>query len=252
MAERSSYAPGVPSYVDLSVPDTAAAARFYGGLFGWKWEVMKDPDAGGYGMFTLRGRTVAGVGPQMGPSLPPYWAVYVNVSDADATVAKVESAGGKVLVGPMDIFDHGRMAMAQDPTGAVIGIWQPRNFQGAELVNETGAFTWNELATPAVAQSTDFYTSVFGWGTQKSEEGGEGVIFTVGGNVTCGAHPAGPGEPAAWSVWFTVDNCDASAGEATQLGGRVIMPPTDMGFGRGAVLADPAGAIFGVGTVTSS
>ena len=50
-----------------------------------------------------------------------------------------------------------------------------------------------------------------------------------------------------WSVWFGVDDCDASVAEAVELGGTVVMPPNDMDFGRGAMIADPAGAVFGVG-----
>jgi predicted enzyme related to lactoylglutathione lyase len=252
MAERSAYAPGVPSYVDLEVPDTEVAARFYGGLFSWERRVIPEPGAGGYGMFLLRGKVVAGVGPVMGEGALPHWTVYVDVADADQAVAKVESAGGKTLAGPMDIFDQGRMAIAQDPTGAVFGIWQARAFKGAQLVNEPGAFVWNELSSPDIAQATQFYISVFGWGTQKSQEGEGGVVFTVDGNVTCGAHPAGPGEPPAWTVWFSVEDCDASAGRATGMGAKAIMPPTDMGFGRGAVLADPQGAVFGIGALKSA
>ena len=75
MAERTSYLAGTPSWVDIGVPDTAAAAEFYGGLFGWTLQDM-GPDAGGYGMFQLRGLDVAGVGPQQMPDAPPFWTVY--------------------------------------------------------------------------------------------------------------------------------------------------------------------------------
>ena len=63
MSERSAYAPGTPSWVDLGSPDPAAAAAFYGGLFGWKAEMDPRPEAGGYGLFTLAASNVAGLGP---------------------------------------------------------------------------------------------------------------------------------------------------------------------------------------------
>jgi predicted enzyme related to lactoylglutathione lyase len=65
----------------------------------------------------------------------------------------------------------------------------------------------------------------------------------------CGAHVAGEGEFPAWSVWFASADCDASVAQVEELGGSVIMPPNDMEFGRGAVVADPQGAVFGLGTM---
>src|SRR5437764_7556734 len=114
MAERTEYAPGTPSWVDLGSPDAGAAALFYGGLFGWTAEMDPRPEAGGYGMFTLAGKNVAGLGPQMNREMPPFWTVYVTVADADETLAKASVAGGTVVMGPMDVFDAGRMAVIKD------------------------------------------------------------------------------------------------------------------------------------------
>ena len=156
MAERKAYTPGTPSWVDLGVYDTQAMARFYGALFGWQADIDASPEAGGYGMFKLRGRNVAGIGPQINPG-PPFWAVYVSVADADVTANKVSAHRGSVLAGPMDVLDAGRMAVAQDSVGSYVSLWQPKAHLGAELVNEPGAFIWNELATatcPRPASST--------------------------------------------------------------------------------------------------
>jgi hypothetical protein len=252
VAERKSYVPGTPSWVDLGTADTQAAARFYGELFGWSAGFDPRPEAGGYGMFTLRERPVAGIGPQMNPG-PPHWAVYVSVADVDASAAKVGEKGGKLLAGPMDVFTAGRMAVAQDKEGSPFSLWQPGDHIGAELVNEPGTFTWNELATADLAGARDFYGAVCGWGVRGDDEGNDNAaIFTVEGNVVCGAHTANPGEPPAWVVWFAVRDCDASTALATGLGGSVVMPPTDLDFGRGAVLCDPQGAVFGIAAVTGT
>lgn len=249
MAERKSYVPGTPSWVDLGTADTQAAARFYGELFGWSAAFDPRPEAGGYGLFTLRERNVAGIGPQANPG-PPRWAVYVSVADVDETAAKITDKGGKLLAGPMDVLSAGRMVVAQDAAGTVFSVWQPGDHIGAEVVNEPGAFTWNELATADLAATRAFYRSVFGWGIQGEEGHDNAAIFTVGGNVVCGAHAANPGEPPAWVVWFAVEDCDASTARATGLGASVIMPPMDLDFGRGAVLGDPQGAVFGIGAVS--
>jgi predicted enzyme related to lactoylglutathione lyase len=249
MPERTSYAPGTPSWVDLGSPDTGASAAFYGEMFGWTAAMDPRPEAGGYGMFTIRDKNVAGIGPQMNPGMPPFWAVYLTVADADETAAKVTANGGTVVVAPMDIFDAGRMCVAQDSVGSFISFWQPREHIGCELVNEAGTFTWNELATSDLGGAQSFYSNVFGLGIDADLAGEGAAIFTVDGKVACGAHTAGPGEFPAWSVWFAVDDCDERAAKAVELGGTILMPPNDMDFGRGSVIADPQGAVFGVAAV---
>jgi hypothetical protein len=249
VAERTRYEPGTPSWVDLGSPDPQAAAAFYGTLFGWTAEMDPRPEAGGYGLFTIEGKRVAGLGPQTNPDMPPFWAVYITVSDADETLSKAKAAGGTVVMGPMDVFDAGRMGVIQDPVGSFISIWQPGEHIGAQLVNQAGTFAWNELATTDLAAAKDFYQAVFGWGLNGEASSDTGAIFTVADNVVCGAHVAGEGEFPAWSVWFSVDDCDKSAALVSELGGSVFMPPSDMDFGRGAVVADPQGAAFGIGTM---
>lgn len=248
MPERSSYAPGTPSWVDIGTPDTAASSRFYGALFGWTAAIDPRPEAGGYGMFTIDGKNVAGVGPQQDTSMPPYWSVYVTVADVDQTLKQAGASGGEVVAGPMDVFDAGRMGVIRDAVGSFVSIWQPNQHIGAQLVNEPGTFTWSELATTDLAKARDFYTSLFGWGVD-GDGGNDAALFTVDGNMVCGAHRAGDGEFPAWSVWFAVEDCDASAASAAELGAATVMPPNDMDFGRGAVLADPQGAVFGIGAV---
>src|SRR5947208_13066088 len=171
MAERTSHEPGTPSWVDLGSPDTQGAAAFYHGLLGWEAEMDPRPEAGGYGLFTLRGKRVAGLGPQMNPQMPPYWSVYVTVADADATLQQAKDAGGTVVAGPMDVFDAGRMGVIQDPVGSFISVWQPDQHIGASLVNEHGTFAWNELATTDLEAARSFYTALFGWGVSSGDDG---------------------------------------------------------------------------------
>jgi predicted enzyme related to lactoylglutathione lyase len=245
MAERTSYAPGTPSWVDMGSPDPQAAARFYGDLLGWTVDFDERPEAGGYALARLRGKNVAGLGPSQNPGAPPFWSVYVSVVSADDALASASANGATVVVPAMDVLDAGRMGVLQDPLGTFVSVWQPGATIGAELVNEPGTFGWNELATTDLAASTAFYTATFGWGVHpESTEGG--TIFAIDGEMVCGAHQAGEGEFPAWSVWFTVQDCDAAAARVTELGGSVMMPPNDMEFGRGAVVADPQGAVFGL------
>ncbi len=171
MSERSEYNPGEFCWVDLSSPDTEASARYYGELLGWKAESAGPvEETGGYGFFTLNGKQTAGYGPIMSEGQPPAWSSYVCVADADETVAKVKNAGGTVLFGPVDLpADSGRMAVCQDSGGAVFSIMQPKQHHGAQLVNEVGTWTWNQLSTRDVEGAKKFYGDVFGWTLEKGE-----------------------------------------------------------------------------------
>jgi predicted enzyme related to lactoylglutathione lyase len=250
MAERTSYAPGTPSWVDLGTPDPEGAAAFYGAVFGWTAEMDPRPEAGGYGLFSLDGKHVAGVGPQQNPNMPPFWSVYITVADADETASKASALGATVVAGPMDVFDAGRMAVIQDPVGSFISVWQPNTMIGAQLVNQPGTFTWNDLGTNDLAKAGEFYQSLFGWGVDPMS-GETATIWTLDGEQVCGAHKAAEGEFPAWSAMFLVEDTDKSAAQVSELGGSILMPPNDMGWGRGAVVADPHGAVFGIGSPTS-
>jgi predicted enzyme related to lactoylglutathione lyase len=250
MAEFSSYPPGTPSWVDLSTPDVPGAQAFYGRLFGW--EVGDTgPEGGGYAMFLLRGKYVAGVGPLAMEGQPTAWTTYVCTDDADATVAKVKAAGGTVFVEPMDVLDVGRMAVFADSTGAALAVWQPRAHQGAQLANEPGAFCWNELQTRDTEAAKAFYRAVFGWDAHSSDAPGMAYTEWKRGDDTIGGMMDMPADvppqvPPYWLTYFAVDDCDGTVAKAAELGGATLVAPMDIPPGRFAVLTDPSGAVFGV------
>ena len=174
MTEMTRYEDGVPSWVDLGSPDPRRALDFYAALFGWEGQDMGE-EAGHYTIVSKGGKQVAALGPAQEPG-PPRWTTYVNVNDVDSTAKKAEAAGGTVLVAPMDVFTAGRMAVFKDTTGAVIAAWQPRDHIGAQLVNEAGAFVWDELITSDLAKSKAFYTErlFLGLGWIRRVRGGSG------------------------------------------------------------------------------
>jgi uncharacterized protein len=249
--EKSSYKAGVPSWVDLATPDVTAAAEFYGSLFGW--EVPETPaEFGGYRMATLRGRNVAGIGPQMQPGMPTAWSTYVATDDADATAKAVADAGGQTFMAPMDVMEAGRMAVFADSTGAAFGVWQAGMHTGAGIVNEPVSLSWNELATREPDKATAFYRDVFGWQPQVHQMGPSSYTEWLldGESSIAGMMPMDenfPAEvPAHWRVYFSVADADATVAKATELGGAVHVPPMDIPQGRIATLGDPQGAMFSV------
>jgi predicted enzyme related to lactoylglutathione lyase len=250
MPERTSYEPGTPSWVDLATPDVDASASFYGALFGWEVQSAGPAEeTGGYGLFMLRGHRVAGVGPLMQEGQPAVWSTYVSTDDADAVVARATQAGGAVIVEPMNVMDAGRMAFVMHAGGGAVGVWQPGRTIGAELVNEPGAMTWNELHTSDADGAKAFYSAVFGW-IADDQQVGESTytVFQLGGRGVGGMMAdLPPDAPPFWLTYFEVSDCDATVATAQELGGSATWPAMDMeGVGRFAGLADPHGIHFAV------
>jgi predicted enzyme related to lactoylglutathione lyase len=242
------YAPGTPSWVDLSTTDADASRAFYGELFGW---TTTEPRAefGGYVNFLHDGRTVGGLNP-MGEG--PFWSTYVATDDAEATAARVSENGGTVMVAPMDVGELGRMAVFVDPGGAVFGVWQAGSHRGAEKVNEPNSLTWNELHSRDIDTAKAFYPAVFGWTPSAMEMGdGDYTIWNlgergIGGGMGMGAETP-PDMPPHWLVWFAVADRAATVARARELGADVMLEAMDVpGVGTMGVLAAPQGAAFGV------
>jgi len=242
--------PGTPCWVDLMTPDQEAAREFYSALFGWQIDVGPE-ETGHYGMASLRGHSVAGIGGMMGMEHPPVWNTYLATADVEATCKAAEAAGASIAAPPMDVMEFGRMAFVQVPGGGVFGLWQAGTHNGSGLANEPGAYCWNEFMTRDYETGKSFYGEVFGY--TFTEIGGDDFQYstieldgrTVGG---LGVLPADvPAHvPPHWRVYFEVEDPDATVARVTELGGSVLRPPADMPYGRHADVADPQGAMFSV------
>jgi predicted enzyme related to lactoylglutathione lyase len=271
MSDRDRYIPGVPCWVDTTQPDPEAAAEFYGGLFGWELDDTMPPEAPGkYFVARLGGEEVAAVSSPMGEAPPQaMWNTYIWVDSADETAAKVRDAGGTILMEPFDVMEAGRMAVCADREGAAFCLWQAKEHRGAKVVNEPGSLNFNTLNTRDAGGARDFYGAVFDWETLAQDGGGE--MWTLPGygrfldelnpgtlermsevgapagfeNVVASLNPI-PGDqpdtPPHWGVTFAVDVADAIAERASELGGTVLVPPSDAPWVRMTVIRDPQGA----------
>jgi len=253
MSERTSYVPGTPCWVDLATPDLDAAESFYRELFGWEIpELPSSAEMGGYRRAKKNGRDVAGAMPLMQEGQPPAWSTYVSVDDADTIARAIQENGGTMIAEPMDVASYGRLAIFTDPEGAFFGIWEPADFAGAELVNEPGAFSWNELETRDPATAKEFYGRIFGWEFEEEDAPG-GMTYNVakvdGERVAGMADIAGrvPDEvPAHWMTYFSVEDAEGAVEKVKSSGGQVTFGPVDIPVGRFAMVADPWGAAFAV------
>jgi len=121
-----------------------------------------------------------------------------------------------------------------------------------------GAFSWSELMTTDPKAALAFYAQLFGW-THEDMDMGTGAYHVLkAGDVSIGGvmgmpPDAQPGMPPMWGCYVTVDDIDATAKRCTELGGQVLMPPTDIPtVGRMAVLKDPQGAVLSAITYAMS
>ena len=244
------WAPGTPCWVDLMTPDQEAAREFYAALFGWQIDVGPE-ETGHYGMASLRGHSVAGIGGMMGMEHPPVWNTYLATADVDASCKQAEASGGTIVAPPMDVMEFGRMAFVQVPGGGVFGLWQAGTHNGSGLANEPGSLCWSEFMTRDYETGKSFYGSLFGY--TFTEIGGDDFQYST---IDLDGRPVGgigvlPAEvpahvPPHWRIYFQVEDADATVARVTELGGSVLRPPMDMPYGRHADVADPQGAMFSV------
>ena len=261
MSEGTKHEPGTPSWADLGTTDAEAAVQFYAGLFGWEAENTPAGPAGTYVMCRLEGKDVVGLYEQdeamRSRGVPPLWLVYISVDDVSASAKAVEEAGGTVHAQPFDVAEAGRMALVQDPTGAMFGLWQAGNRAGAETLHQPGAMDWFELATHDPEKAGAFYEKVLGW-TVNAEEF-DGTPYTTclrGEEPVAGILPAEAlpeGVAPNWSLYFAVKDCAATVEKAQQTGGELLFGPHEMPrVGQFAGLRDPQGAAFAVIQPTST
>jgi predicted enzyme related to lactoylglutathione lyase len=252
MGERTRYDPGTFCWVGLATSDVAAARAFYGSLFGWQAEALDAGAAGAYTILRHGGKEVAILYRQQpqarAAGAPPHWTSYISVDDADATAARANELGGAaVFRAAFDVLDAGRVAAIRDPAGAIVSLWQPRSRIGATLVNDTGALSWNELATTDVERAESFFGELLGWEYETDDSGYLSVKNA--GSLNGGIREQTAQErhvPPTWLPYFTVESADEASRQGAQLGGRGLLPTTESHRGRYAVIADPQGAAFAV------
>lgn len=261
MNHRDDHPVGAPCWVDAMQPDPLAATRFYGELFGWTFDApgpMPGGLPGEYRCARLGGRLVGGIG-QAPPATPAVWSTYVRVDDVEQALARATDAGGTVVVGPLDAGRAGRMAVLTDTSGVAFAVWQPRERAGAERFDAPGTWAMSALHTPELDRARAFYGTLFGWTFETASNSPLALVRLpghVGGEpgqpiprddaAVATEIPAGDPTPPHWAVNFRVDDADATTERARELGGTVLMPPTDTPGFRSAVILDPQQGVVAI------
>lgn len=253
MTRVDSHPPGSFCWIELATSDQDAAKKFYSSLFGWSVNDTPMGPSEVYTIFRLDGRDAAAAYTQQKEEreqhVSPHWNLYIAAANVDDAASKAARLGGQILAPAFDVMDAGRMAVVQDPTGAVFCMWQAKKNAGLGVEGEDGTFCWADLSTPDPHRGGKFYSDLFGWKLEKGASDSSGYLHIKNGEKHIGGIPPAAqrpqGAPAHWMVYFHVANVEASTENARQMGAKIYMPPRKMeGVGTWAVLADPQGAAF--------
>jgi predicted enzyme related to lactoylglutathione lyase len=241
---RTEYSSGTFCWADLATPDVESAKAFYSGLLGWEFDRMDSGAASDYVVARRGGARVAGL--HEAADQPPHWNNYVTVEDADVVARRAEQLGGSVFAGPFDVLSAGRMAAISDPQGAMVIAWKPAGLVGAEVVNEPGAMTWNDLLTSDVEAARAFYAALFGWKVDPVPESDGRYWVIEGPDGSNGGMMPLPAEgiPPFWQPCFAVESLEAAQATVRELGGRVVTEPMAVPSGAFVAVLDPLGAAF--------
>jgi uncharacterized protein len=256
MPHVDKHDPGDFCWIELATTDQNAAKKFYSSLFGWVANDMPMGPDSFYTIFRLQAKDCAAGytmgADERGQGVPSHWNLYIAVDNADAAADKAASLGAKVLAPAFDVFDAGRMAVLEDPTGAIFTVWQAKRNTGIGIIGEPGAFCWADLSTSDTGRAQKFYADLFGWKISPGEgKDASGYLHIANGDrMIGGIQPAAerdPSTPPHWLIYFYVADVDASAAKAKELAATFFVPPmTIEGVGRMAVMADPQGAVSAI------
>lgn len=256
--------PGHFYYADLNTTDVDAAQAFYGSLLGWTFsEIPGAPNR--YVPASVEDRAkaaIAGLSPEeLERGAPPHWLPYLWVTSVDDAVARTPELGGRVVVEAMDVFDMGRMAILEDSTGAMVGVWQDAQPGQTTAKNEHGTPFWFELHTNDLDGAVAFYRELVGWTTNAIDMGHDTKYHLIvpeqvdelqtgaGGIMKQMPQDLEAGYPSRWFVYFHVNDCDAAFAKAQELGAGVVMEPHDIPTaGRSCWVTDPQGAYIALMT----
>lgn len=248
---------GLPIWYDLITTDAAAATAFYGSVVGWGSAAMPMP--GGGNPYHIWQAEETGIGGMIEMAEPPtggpIWLAYFNVADVDAGMARNIEAGGRTLMGPMDLPEVGRFALIEDPQGAPFYLMRPDPAMGDTATTSFSRdlpmrCAWNELTTRDTATALPFYQSLLGLASTEVLAMGEmgDYCFLDVGETRIGAmmNRSMPEQPVRWAFYFRVPDADAAAKQVEDGGGAVLHGPMEVPGGERVVIArDPQGAVVG-------
>jgi len=248
------HTPGRFVWGDLVTSDVAAAADFYGKVFGWTFETYggKD-DRDTYTLALADGLPIGGMvydqRAKKGNMLSARWIGLISVPDLKAATAAVTAAGGQVVYQPVMLGERGETAVYRDPEGVVFGLVNSKNGDPADFAGDVNEWYWVDLWTADVEKAAAFYRAVVGYETVPIADDGlrTGLRLMSGGFARAGImQKRSKKASATWLPYLRVADARVSAEAARAAGGKVLLEPLAMNRATVAIIADPTGAPVGI------
>jgi predicted enzyme related to lactoylglutathione lyase len=246
-------------WADLVTPDLAAAERFYGGLFGWTFRTIHTGDSE-YAVALADGRPVGGMFQKpipAGEHRQSAWLTFLSVGDVDGAKRAALAHGAKVVSDSKSYPARGRQAVLSDPDGAVFAILASSSGDSPDFLAEPGEWIWSSLLSHDPGAAAAFYQDVFSFDVfdLASNDGLEHVILSSDDLARASVNSLPADSKRRHSHWLNFVRVTDTVGTAAKVvaaGGRVLVDPhVDRHGGQVAVVADPAGAPFGLMEWTS-
>lgn len=248
------YTPGRWVWGDLVTSDVAAAAEFYGKVFGWTFETYGgDDDRDTYTLALADGLPIGGLvfdsRAMKGKTPSARWVGLISVADVQASVAAAAAGGGTVVHAPVMLGERGETAVIRDPEGTLFGVVRSRNGDPLDFAGDVNEWYWVDLWTSDVEKAAAFYRAVVGYETVPIADDGprSGLRLLSGGFARAGImQKRDPQATSTWLPYLRVADIKAASAAATAAGGRIVLPPVAMQSATVAIIADPTGAPVGI------
>jgi len=241
-------------WADLVTPDLAAAEKFYGALFGWTFQSARAGNSE-YAVAMLDGRPIAGVLQKAIPSGEHHqsaWLTFLAASDVDSVKKIALAHGAKVLGGDRNYPMRGQQCVLSDPEGAVFALLASSSGDPPDYLPVAGEWIWSSLHAKDAGAEAGFYQQLFNYDVFEapSDDGLEHLILSSDNYARASANDLERDSKHRRSHWLNfvrVNSAAETAAKVSALGGRVLVEPRpDRHGGMLAVVADPAGAPFGL------
>jgi predicted enzyme related to lactoylglutathione lyase len=241
-------------WADLITPDLAAAEKFYGTLFGWTFHRIRAGSTD-YAVAMLDGRPIGGLMEKpipAGESHQSAWLTFMAVADVNASKRVAMAHGAKVLADSRSYPMRGRQCVLSDPEGAIFAILASSSGDSPDYLPVTGEWIWSSLHAKDAGAEAAFYQELFGYDVFElpSEDDSEHLILSTDNYARASANSLAAGSTRRHPHWLNfvrVDNAADITAKVIAMGGRVLVEPrVDRHGGMVAVVADPAGAPFGL------
>ncbi len=248
------HVPGRFVWGDLVTSDVAAAADFYGKVFGWTFETYGgDDDRDTYTLALADGLPIGGMvfdqRAMKGKTPSARWVGLISVADVKAATGAVTASGGTVVYAPVMLGERGETAVFRDPEGVVFGVVKSKNGDPLDFAGDVNEWYWVDLWTADVEKAAAFYRAVVGFETVPIADDGprSGLRLLSGGFARAGImQKQNKNTSSTWLPYIRVADATASAEAAKAAGGKVLLEPLAMNRATVAIIADPTGAPVGI------